>query len=325
MSVAIEQPIETPEVTVTPEAAAPEAAPVTEPQKRYEYQPTDEQGRPIGGKQVILYSTSEELAEKLRDQNIQVIRKLREVTRKQRLGINDESPLPEEVERFEQPVEFKKKELTQEEIFQISQELNDPTRFVEARDRLLESAVGVNPDELTKVLNKQQVVTMQLLARQNASTFIATHPDFYGCAENLETLTDWMLKNRLSPTVKNFEFAYSRLKETGLFLEAPIVREVAPVIPENTAANSQPPADDPSRITEDQKPQEKRQARVPSGLNSRNASAAGVSPEVPALTWAEVDKMPSNEFARRYNSDPEFRKRYNALEEKRKQAVQPQS
>ena len=37
-------------------------------EQRYEYQPVDETGRPIGGKQVIKYTTNEELVTKLQIQ-----------------------------------------------------------------------------------------------------------------------------------------------------------------------------------------------------------------------------------------------------------------
>ena len=47
---------------ITPEVAPTPVAPV---ESRYEYQPTDEQGRPLGGKQVIKYTTQEEFATKL--------------------------------------------------------------------------------------------------------------------------------------------------------------------------------------------------------------------------------------------------------------------
>ena len=35
------------------------------PELRYSFQPTDDEGRPLGAKQVIKYKTSEELADKL--------------------------------------------------------------------------------------------------------------------------------------------------------------------------------------------------------------------------------------------------------------------
>jgi hypothetical protein len=303
------------------EPVAPPAPPV-EVEKRYEYQPTDEQGRPIGGKQVIVYKTEQELAEKLRDQNVKLIQKLREVTRKQRLGIEDKEAIPDDAERFESIVEFKPRQLSVAEKFQIAQDLSDPEKFEAARDRLLESAVGATADDLRKTLNQQQIVTMQLMARNNYDIFRRSNNNFYDCMDNAEVLTNWMLKKGLAPTVKNFGYAFSTLKEAGLLLEAPIVREEAPKptaqpaapAPVNTEANPQPPAAPESRITPVEQPQAKRQASVPSGLNSRVASASGVPvTETGKLTWAIIDRMPSEEYRRKL-SDPKFRAQIAELE-----------
>jgi hypothetical protein len=314
--VVLEQSVVAPPVVEVPEV--PPAPPAPE-QLRYEFQPTDEQGRPLGGKQVILYTTPDELAEKLRDQNISILRKLREVTRKQRLGITDEDALPTDLEKFNRPIEFKPRELTLEERYQVSQDLNDPSKFVEARDRLFESAIGATPDELRKTLNEQQIISIQLLARSNAATFIETTPDFYNCEENLGTMTSWMLKNGLAPTVKNFEEAYSRLNGAGLLLESPIVREDAPAR-ENTVANSQPPAAPVSRITEQEEPQEKRQLRVPSGLNSSIASSTGIVLETPTITLAQIDRMSSDDYKKACR-DPKFVAIVEKLEAERRQRL----
>jgi hypothetical protein len=304
--------LEAPAVVVPP-------APVELPEQRYEYQPTDEQGRPLGGMQVIKYKTPDELAEKLRDQNIELVRKLRSVTRKQRLGIVEESTIPDDAERFARPIEFKQQDLTLEERYKISQDLNDPQKFDAARDRLLESALGQTPETLRKTLTDQQIVTMQLLARSNASTFMETHPEFLGCTENLEVMTSWMLKNRLSPSVKNFELAHSTLDEAGLLLKAPIVREEAPVVipTENTAVNSQPPAAPVTRISDEEQPQITRQPRVPSGLNNATSSSTGNISEIGAITLAEIDRMSSDNF-RKALRDPKFAALYEKLEAERK-------
>jgi len=146
-------------------------APPELPELRFEYQPRDAAGRPMGGKQVIIYKTQEELNQKLVAQNEEILRKLREVTREQRLGIKPNENIPDDAERFDDSVEFKPRELSADERFQISQDLNDPEKFVDARDRLLESAVGVSPKKLTDTLNSQQLYIMQLRARDNYLAF----------------------------------------------------------------------------------------------------------------------------------------------------------
>jgi hypothetical protein len=298
--------------------------PVEVPELTYRYQPTDESGRNIGGEQVIKYRTPEELADKMRDNSVHLIRKLRQVTKEARLGRGEDS-IPDDAERFAQPVDFQPKPLSAGERYAISQDLNDPEKFEAARDRLLESAIGASPEDLRRTLNQQQITTMQLLARQNAAIFMEKHPEFYSVTENLEVLTNWMIKNRLSPTVANFERANSTMQEAGLLLSPPIVREDAPKtvqVVENTVPNAEPVAPI-TRISDSDRPQQPSQPlRVPSGLNSRVASNTGVQPQIGALTLADIDRMSSDEYKRRLLTDPKFSEAVDKLEASRpKRAV----
>ena len=291
------------------------------PDFRYEYQPTDEHGRPLGGKQVIVYKTPNELADKLRDQNVSLVRKLREVTRKQRLGIEDEDELPTDLDLMPAIPKFEKKALTPEERFQLSQDFNDPEKFEAARDQLLDSA-GYN--ELRDTVKQQQFTTNQLLARTNAMTFFERHPEFDTCADNLTVLTSWMMKKGLQPTVRNFEIAQEKLQAAGLLVATPIVREEPPtppadqplVVEEDGALNSQAPVVPDTRISEAGQSQTKRQAHVPSGLNSRVASNTGLVPAATTLTLADIDRMPADLYKKRL-ADPKFAKLVDELEAKR--------
>ena len=91
--------------------AEPVVEPVVTPELRFEFQPTDALGRPLGGKQVIKYHTPDELPQKLVEQNVELVRKLREVTRKQTLGIEDDMKVPDDAQRFESFEEFTPREL----------------------------------------------------------------------------------------------------------------------------------------------------------------------------------------------------------------------
>lgn len=320
-------PVAPVEVSVAPvELVAPvepvPLAPVVE-EKRYAYQPTDEQGRALGGQQVIVYTTEQELVEKMTKNSIELIRKLRSVTRDNRLGKFASEELPADSEKMPPTVQFDEKPLTAEERYSISQDLNDPSKFDSARDRLLESAIGQTPQKLRETLNQTQTTTMQLLARQNAQEWMGTHPEFYPCAENVNTICDWMVKNGLQPTVKNFEFAQTKMNEAGLLFSSPIVREVPPTpatVPVvepvvETVPKPQVPVVEPTRISEVPRPQENRQARVPSGLNNRTAPVnAGTIPTsaTAALTLGDIDRMSSDEY-RKNLANPEFRKRVDEL------------
>ena len=200
---------------------------------RYEYQPTDEQGRPMGGRQVIKYTTPDELTTKLVEQNNQILRQLRKVNRDNRLGISQSESIPDTAQKFDSAfLELKPKDLNVDERFQLTQDLNDPEKFVAARDKLVESALGISAADLAKTLNEQKLATLQVMAKQNFDIFAANTPAFYSVdSENRKTLTDWMFKNKLAPTVDNFNTAYSSLSSAGLLNEAPVVRpEPVPVV-----------------------------------------------------------------------------------------------
>ena len=80
----------------------------------YKYQPKDESGRKLGGEQVDGSKTQDELIQKITDQNIQLVRKLREETKKQRLGITDTDVIPTDAPRFDTPLSFNPRQLTPE-------------------------------------------------------------------------------------------------------------------------------------------------------------------------------------------------------------------
>ena len=308
---------------VAPVTTEPVEQPVVAelPELRYEYQPTDEHGRPLGGMQVIKYKTPDELATKLAGQNTELLRKLREVTRKQKLGITDDVQLPDDAE-IQEFVTPQPKTLSAEELFNLSQDLQDPAKSVEAVNKIFEASVGLTAEQMRQQFNDAQIAKLQHQAYVNYQVFERQHAtEFYPCPENAQVLTDWMFRKRLAPTVKNFQLAASTLKEAGLLLDSPIVREVthtAPAppapAPVSTEPNSQVPAVPESRITPEGQPQTKRQVRVPSGLNERVSSDASnnAGPTV-SFTLADIDKMPADLYKQKMK-DPSFRKIVDELE-----------
>lgn len=328
-SVPVVPEVPEPAVSETPVApVVPEPVPVAElPELIYSWQPTDEHDRPMGGKQVIKYRTPEEFQQKMTEINVNLQRELRKVSRKQRLGIVDAVTLPTDVEKLPATPTFERKPLTAEERFELTQQLANPETCEAARDRLLESA-GYNDMQRTVAELNERV--KQNDAYVNFQIFVNQTPEFYAHQENVELLCDWVLKNGLNPTARNFALAYSTAKEAGLLLEPPIVREAPPAVApqpeavvaaapvqENTVSESQTPVVQPARIDEPVQPQIKSQAKVPSGLNSRVASNTGVeqsTPEKPAFTLAQINRMSSDEYKRRLMTMPGFSKLVETLE-----------
>jgi hypothetical protein len=319
----VERPVET-SATPAPTAGGQAPVPVAPVESIYEYQPLDEHNRPMGGKQVIKYRTPDELTQKLVEQNTSILRQLRKVSRENLRNTPAETVSPDAA-RYT-VTELKPKELTADERFQITQDMNDPEKFASARDRLLESAVGVTPAELRRMLNDQQMTILQLRAKENFLAFAGQQTFLTGDQstdqENAQTLTDWMFKNKLAPTVENFELASSRLRSAGLLNEAPVVQQVpvpqpTAVVPvESVVPQAQEPVVPAARISSEEPVQPKRHSQVPSGLNDRVSSASGVattSATEISLTLADIDKMSADQY-KKAARNPEFLKTVNRLE-----------
>jgi hypothetical protein len=343
--------LETPATQELP-AIEPVPVPVELPELRYEYQPTDDVGRPLGGKQVLKYRTPDELTQKLVEQNTLLIRTLREEKKKNRLGIQDAEEIPAEAPRFDGAVEFAPRQLSQDESVQLSRDLLDPERFSEAVGTLFEATLGAKPDAIRSTLTNLQETNQRLVAKLEADAFVQGNPAYYRCKDNFETITNWMVKNSLAPVRENFQRAYDVLTAAGLLLEAPIVREEVPPssvqaptpntpsvteVTEPTPANPQPVQETDSRITVEEPAQAKRPVvRIPSGLTRNQAADAGVprplgddivyeviyrdgkgKPTGEKKVYrglAAINAMPGDEYKRRLLSDPAFRKKAEELE-----------
>lgn len=311
----------TPEVLDAPEA--PEAL----VDLRYEYQPTDEQNRPIGAKQVILYKTPEELATKLTEQNTLLIRKLRSETRKNRLGIVDEETISDEVPRYQEPVSFSPRVLSAEERFQLSRDLIDPDKFEEASSTLFEATIGAKPEVLSKTLTDLQHDRLVTRAKAEVDAFRADNPDYIMCQENSDAITNWMSRYTLAPVKANFQKAYDTLRAAGVIIES--AAQVAPQAAEPTVTvaealpapvQEEPPAPEPVAPAH---------SRVPTALNRSNSADTGtVRPAGDDIVYevinngqklrftglAAIRAMPSAEFKRRVNQERGFSQKYEKLE-----------
>lgn len=333
---AIENGTEVP-VTETVEAVVP---PVIE-QKRYEYQPTDEQGRPMGGRQVILYANPEELASKLTEQNTLLLRKLRAETRKNRLGTVESDTIPDDAARYEEPLTFSPIALTSEQRVALSRNILDPERVDEAANLLMEATLGIKPDKLRKRLAEMDERDLRFQARLESDAFVAANPDYVKCQENFEAITNWMMRYGLAPVKANFQKAHDTLKSAGVLIEnytdspepyvAPAaalptqVESPAPVATPETTIEA-PPESAPAPVVEQKTATT---PRIPSGFTRDISDDAGAPRSVESdivyefavngqkkrLTGlAAINAMPADEYKRRVMSDPTFSKKEQQLE-----------
>ena len=290
-----------------------EVQPVEE--KIYKYQPTDEEGRAIGGPQVIKYHTQEELAEKLQEQNVLLIRKLRKETRNNRLGILENETIPDDAQRFTGTLEFKPRELSDEERYEISRKLLDPTTAYEATSTLLEAELGASPKLFREAFQGLQNDQIKLRAKIEADAFVAENPDYYKCGENFEAITSWMLRYDLAPVKDNFQKAYETLKAQGVLVSGPaVVQEPVHV----------PAVVEPVVVVEPVKVAPV-VTGISSGLTRDNSSDVGpVTQPGSDITYVvngqtltglrAVGAMPSEEYKRRLLTDKEFGKKIDKLE-----------
>lgn len=291
------------------------------PELQHTYQPTDEQGRPIGGKQVIKYRTTEELVGKMEKNTVHLLRKLREETRKNRLGIQDETP--QEGTPYAEPIEFKSQQLTPEEALALSRDLLDPTRQAEAKATLWKSVTGVDPETFNNTMSKLQTDSLKLQAKIEADAFVAKNKDYVVCDENFQAITNWMIRYKLAPVRDNFQKAFNALKEDNILIlnqpndPAPIHVEpvVVPFVPELVVV----------------KPVEYAPARIATGLTRESSGGDGVPPAsvvgddvtftvlrngapVVLVGKAAIDAMPADEFRKRVKSDPLFNQKVELIE-----------
>jgi hypothetical protein len=306
---------------VVPAAVEPIVAPapvVPALELRHTWQPTDENDKPIGGLQVIVYHTEQEKFEKMQEKTVLLLRQLRKERREKALGTSEERV--DDAEKFQNVVEFKPRDLSADERFKISQGIASPETFAEARDQLLESAFGVKPSVLASTLNDLNRAAIQQRAVENYIEFLQA-TGFHDSPENRALVTGWLGTRNLAPTVANFQIAQNRLKEAGLLQEAPAVRQEPVVVPtpavvapvEQEPKPQVPTTPTPALVSPES--QAKRHSHVPSGLTASIASPAG-TPSVGgiSMTLADIDKMSGDEYKQR-SRDPQFVKLVNQLEE----------
>jgi hypothetical protein len=321
------------EVPATVEAAA--VAPVAEVpatvapvEEIYEYQPTDDNGLPIGGIQRIKYTGKDDLIAKLAKNHSESIKGMRKLSRNVRLGISDEQPVAEEIP------ETAPKYTAEDEV----------VRFTEA------DFPGLAPETAKKkaeALNRNQDETIQNRALLEANAFTAAEPRYVRSNDNMQELLTWMVKRNLKPVRANFQLAFDSLVAKGILLLPPMKREEAtvPVVaPVANGSEISAPATVDSRITVPPVAQPKRPvAGVGTGLTDSNTSnvepitrdplVEGFILEVPVMDekgkatgqvkvykgLEALDKMPSDEYKRRYNANPTaFIRQVDAVESTRK-------
>jgi hypothetical protein len=192
--------------------------PVVLEEKRYEYQPTDDNGVPMGGPQVIKYTTTEDLIQKLQENNVRLQRKLREANRKNRTGQLDPEEIPDTAPRYAETVDFAPKPLSADELIEVTQNITDPTKAQAAFNRLAKATFGADPAQILEALKTSQQAAIDNKIRVEVDKFLVNNPDYYICTENWNTIYNWMDRFNLAPIEDNFTMAFKRLSAADILL-----------------------------------------------------------------------------------------------------------
>jgi hypothetical protein len=307
-------PLEPVAVVPVVEPVAPVVvAPAALTEQRYEWQPTDENNIPLGGRQVIIYKTQEELIQKFTDQNTSILRQMKKLSRDARLGLTPEADVPASAARLPKNFEgFKPKHLSVDERFQLQQDLQDPAKMEDAKNKLAEATYGATPEVLSDTLNRAQRLLMENEVRRNFDEFLdRVGNGFNDIESNRVVITSWMQERDLAPTTDNFEIAFARtavLQTPAMVVQPSQAIATVPVVARiESEPKPQVPTAAASRITSEAPSVQNARSQVPSGLNERVSSSNGASSvSVRTLTLAEVDKMSATEYGTRAKSDPTF-------------------
>ena len=295
-----EENIVTPEVVETP---VPVVEAVPEPPKefRFEYQPKDENGNNLGGKQVIIAPSPEEALEKMAAQNSELVRLNRKLNKDIRLGSIVQDQIPDDAPRVKEgQYEVNPKPLTADERLQLVQDLNDPEKCDAAYDRMIEARIG-SPEAIRHALTVTKQRIAQMDAQAQAEAFVRSTPDYFVCPENFETMANWMIKNDLEPVKTNFRLAYKTLGPDG----ANLLREKQVT----EAPKPEPvPAPAPAPVAVAPEPAPKPTPRpVASGLTRSNSSEGGAPRSSSAYTVADIEKMSGDEYKKKLRTEKGFK------------------
>lgn len=159
-----------------------------------EYQPTDENGQPIGKKTVIKGKDWEEIARKQITVNEMAVRAYH------RLKNAQPTRRPEAVETV----------LTPEEEIRLTAELNDPSKSRKSLRTLVDAEFGIS-----KRLEKIDLYAEQQRRNSAAIQFLRSHAnDYYQCDANNVALDGYLEQNGLDYTPENYEIAFAALSDT---------------------------------------------------------------------------------------------------------------
>lgn len=190
----------------------------------YTYQPVDSENKPIGRAYRLLYTDQNDLVQQLTQSQINAARWIHEVKEGKR-QIKGEQAVPR--------ADYKPKELSTDETFQKTLDLQNPTESRKALRELIEAEIGAPIEEVRSNLQKARDLEEHYVASQWAMQNEAK--GYYICPENAQAITKYLHDNNLRLSASNLDAAFEDLKGTLV----PIPSELPVKTPEQAPVTEQ--------------------------------------------------------------------------------------
>ena len=291
--------------------------------------------------EVFYGATQADCFKKLRKSKAHATKELRRRARK--LEITDElRALQVEVVPYE-PL-LRPLALSPDDIFtmterrkELRKKLDDPAEVLRATRELRQIEeklylASLSPEECARK-NEETERKRFSNGYNTAISWLANHPEFYNCTDNIKLLQEFMSNLNWAVTENNMDLAFSQLQEQGVLLERPeetepdqpVVAQPASVVPVATPVAVTPA---PAPASAAPKTRTSTQAATTGALPAatkvmRPGSSTGMpatrrSDSVPVavtprLTAEEYHRTPASEMKRRYDREPAYRAQVDAL------------
>ncbi len=227
-----------------------------------------------GGVQKFKHETLKGLISVLAKAQLNATAKIRDLNKRIKDG-----PVTPDAAKIVKPLEAK--QLTTDEQWSIAQLMNSNPQA--AMEQLFEASVGTSSAEMREVIAAAREIKAQNEQSVESNKFLAAHPEFPQSAENANLMYEYLAKNNLAMTSKNFELAFEELVDAGL-----------------VTIGSKKAALQVAAVTPAEQSSTRTRKRGSVGISSRNSSISDEDDdEAPdTLTVTELLKLSPDERAR---------------------------
>jgi hypothetical protein len=203
-------------------------------------------------------------------------------------------------DRGRKPLEVNPQELTTDDKFRLAQDLEDPSRSVDAVSEIMDRRLGASaPDVATAVAGMSQEESDRYY-RTEAAAFVEECPEYYPVQQNQEALFKELEATGLDLTRNNLALVFARLQQRGGMVQWP------DSVPSNGNGSNheEPPA--PPSATPPVRPRNIQS--IATGIRSSDANALRPRPpQAKKWTRPQIEAMSRAEF-NEHMRDPAFRK-----------------